>query len=638
MPFLIKPRRHSLLTKLLISIVAWLICAILVIGLTLNFSWELEGGGVAINDAGTLRMRTYHMVALLNYPDNAEELVKEKNNFERILLNLQKMQTHSWLVSDSKNIHEQIGTIRIKWQNEIAPLIVQRSLQRQTLTGSELEQIDQFVQKIHTLVKLYEIQNTKSIQFLRFFQFLFIAMILVTASSGIYLLLRQVIWPLENLRRGIDNISQGDLTSRVRISSKDEFGIVATGFNQMASHLQDLYDNLEQKVYEKTHALEQKNHELSALYEVTAFLHKPHTQDEMALGFLKYIMALYQADAGSIRLLDKNRRQFEYISSIGLSDEFLSNPTCTALDTCYCGAAVEQPIAIVHNLQPAEKKELVCVKANFDSLVVFHIRHSGYDIGIVTLYFRQPNVLAPQDLRLVEALSTQLGTAIENQRLASRDRQFAVVEERNLMAQGLHDSIAQSLTFLNLQVQMLEKALNKKDFMQAQENLTFIREGVQESYEDVRELLLNFRTRISKEEFPDAVQSLIRRFQQQVPVEVSLDISGNGPSLNPQQQLQAIFILQEALSNIRKHAHAKRVNIQIKNNADFIMTIQDDGVGFDPGTIQNKTARHVGMSIMKERASQIFSNVDIQSGKNQGTRVTLTLAEAKRKSYDTSKN
>ena len=81
------------------------------------------------------------------------------------------------------------------------------------------------------------------------------------------------------------------------------------------------------------------------------------------------------------------------------------------------------------------------------------------------------------------------------------------------MAQGLHDSIAQSLSFLNLQVQMLESALASGKQEQAQENLAFIRTGVQESYEDVRELLLNFRVRISKQELPDAVRSLLQRFE-----------------------------------------------------------------------------------------------------------------------------
>ena len=74
-------------------------------------------------------------------------------------------------------------------------------------------------------------------------------------------------------------------------------------------------------------------------------------------------------------------------------------------------------------------------------------------------------------------------------------RLLAVLQERNLIAQGLHDSIAQALTFLNLQVQMLESAFASDQREQAEENIGFIKDGVQECYEDVRELLMNFRTK-----------------------------------------------------------------------------------------------------------------------------------------------
>ena len=99
---------------------------------------------------------------------------------------------------------------------------------------------------------------------------------------------------------------------------------------------------------------------------------------------------------------------------------------------------------------------------------------------------------------LLNTLCNQLGVVVSNMRLADENQQLAVLQERNLIAQGLHDSIAQTLTFLNLQVQMLESALALGKQEQINENLQFIKDGVKESYEDVRELLLNFRTKISR--------------------------------------------------------------------------------------------------------------------------------------------
>lgn len=235
----------------------------------------------------------------------------------------------------------------------------------------------------------------------------------------------------------------------------------------------------------------------------------------------------------------------------------------------------------------------------------------------------------PATQRVIEALCSQLGVAIENQRLIARDRQFAVVEERNLMAQGLHDSIAQTLSFLNMQVQMLEDALNNQQDEQAQENLAFIKNGVQESYEDVRELLLNFRTRLNKQDFVEAAHSVLQRFEQQARITTRLNIQGGECWLSPQQQLQVIFILQEALSNVRKHAQAQNVRVDIHHQAnaagDFVMSIEDDGIGFEADTLESKRTRHVGTAIMHERAQLVNASVQIHSHLGRGTRVELIL-------------
>ena len=151
-----------------------------------------------------------------------------------------------------------------------------------------------------------------------------------------------------------------------------------------------------------------------------------------------------------------------------------------------------------------------------------------------------------------------------------------------------------------------------------------------ECYEDVRELLLNFRTRISKEEFPDAVRTLLARFEQQARVLTHLQLEGEGLPLNPEQQLQVIFILQEALSNIRKHAAAGKVEVNIRNGQDFEMDIVDDGYGFDQSAVATRQARHVGLSIMRERATRMAATVDIMSRPGEGTRVSLVLPHKER--------
>ena len=248
----------------------------------------------------------------------------------------------------------------------------------------------------------------------------------------------------------------------------------------------------------------------------------------------------------------------------------------------------------------------------------------------MSLYFSDGLTLQPHDNELIYTLCNQLGVSVINSRLIEESRQLAVLQERNLMAQGLHDSIAQTLSFLNLQAQMLESAMQAGEPEQAEENIRFIKSGVQECYDDVRELLLNFRTKISNKDFPEAVHALADRFEQQTHMPVSVTMQGNGLPLNPDEQLQVIFIIQESLSNIRKHARASNVSIAINNNDDFTLTISDNGLGFDDDTLDRLSPDHVGLGIMHERARRISAELQVQSQPQSGTQVKLTLPQNKR--------
>ena len=177
---------------------------------------------------------------------------------------------------------------------------------------------------------------------------------------------------------------------------------------------------------------------------------------------------------------------------------------------------------------------------------------------------------------------------------------------------------------------MLESAYNAEQKEQVDENIRFIKDGVQECYDDVRELLLNFRTKLSNKDFPEAVSTLLARFKQQTQIEVNTTWIEEGGWLNHDEQLQIIFILQESLSNIRKHAQANKVDVSLINRQDFTLKISDDGIGFDTDTIDSLSGEHVGLGIMQERARRIDAVLDVISQPNKGTTVTLVLPQHKR--------
>ena len=224
---------------------------------------------------------------------------------------------------------------------------------------------------------------------------------------------------------------------------------------------------------------------------------------------------------------------------------------------------------------------------------------------------------------MLETLGQHLGIAIENQRLVAREKEMAISEERNLLAQELHDSIAQSLAFLNLQAQMLQDSLQHDRIGEAREELARIREGIQESYDDVRELLVHFRTPLAQADIETTIGAALERFEGQTGIRASFAQSGSGIPLSPEIQLQVLHIIQECLSNARKHSAARNVQVELQRGPVYRFRVTDDGKGFDPQATTPDL--HVGLSIMRERAHRIGGSLQVASRPGGGTEVTLTL-------------
>lgn len=618
---------HNLSTKLLIALIIWVICAILFTGYTLSLLWQLENAGIAINHTGSLRMRIYYMVLLSNQNNN-KELQQEQNKFTAILNKLKHFDNNTLIFPNNKKINLQIKHIEKVYHNDILPLINHSNIDHQ-LPQSEYNRINQFVSDINLLVKLIEDQNTQDIIWLRFISTTIIFMVIITAFSSIYLLYRSVITPLKQLQTSIKALSLGNLSERIPITNQNEFSVVSSGFNQMAHNLQDLYNNLEQKVAQKTRALKEKNRELTILYDMITFLHTCLTPNTATEKFLDRTIDLSGADAGFIGLLNKNKNALNYICSKGFPKQETTIEQCYFSANCFFDVTcLPKNIHPIHIKTNHKTKCLVptCIKASFNHFIIFPIWHNQNKIGIMALYFKkEENNLSRQTIHLIKTLTQQLAVFIENQQLTTKEKQLAVMEERNLIAQGLHDSIAQSLSFLNLQVQMLQKSINNKDFKNMEQNLSFIQQGIQESYDDVRELLINFRTKITQDDFEATVKKVIDRFEAQTKIPVKIFNLQKFAFLTQQQQFQVVFILQEALSNIRKHSQCKSATLSFNYHDHFVMCIKDDGIGFDTNKLMIAQQNHIGLSIIKERAEKISGTIQIISAPNQGTTLELTI-------------
>lgn len=627
----------SLSARLKLLTLLWVGSALLSVVFTLLLSWRLEGASTAINDAGSLRMQTYRLAYMVGNHATERQINNQIKEFEQSLQKVSRTDAiNPLLPAQRPQAYDLIQSMLvIDWQSNILP-----KLQKHTLpTNIDLYR---FAGNIDLFVQALENANEENTRWLRRFQMALILMILIAAGVMIKFHYSWIIRPLEALLDGVQTIGRGGFGVAIPTGYIQEFAQVSKGFNQMSAHLKTLYTDLEGLVARQTQDLARQNRDLEMLYQTTRDLHQTHTPTKAAEEFLSRVVPAVSASAGSIRLLDFERKRTDLVASTGLPADVQTAEQCSELEACLCGhkdksgeggRPSENPSgqsACFYDARDYGNLPFVTGHPGFARVSVFPILYKSEELGILTLYFSDGIELGENDDSLLRTLCGQLGVSIANSRFAQERSQLAVLQERNLIAQGLHDSIAQTLTFLNLQVQMLDSAYKAGEKEQMEENIRFLTDGVQECYDDVRELLLNFRTKISNKDFPEAVTSLLARFEQQTQIEVDTAWRDDGPSLNNDEQLQVIFILQESLSNIRKHAQAHHVVVELDNRHDFTLRIRDDGVGFDTGRLKNMSEAHVGLGIMQERARRINAVLSVESQPHQGTTVTLVLPQHRR--------
>lgn len=620
----------SLSARLLLLTLIWVSFIVTTIGYTMMLNWKLESSSAATNIIGDIRFHVFRTALYVLPQYDNRDFDNEVRTVNAGLDLLQKGdQWRPLLVPETQAIRSSLQSIDSEWKESVLPhLTAARGGAREPMMGD----VNLYVEKLAALTNDIDEYRAHFLWQLRYLQGLLIVLAIGSLFAIMALLLRWVIRPLEQLGGAIGRLSSGDLTARTEVRSEDEIGEIAAGFNEMAARLKDSHDNLEQKVAEKTASVEEKNSHLAQLYEMTSYFTQRRSLDDLADSFVSRIMRQTEADACTLQLLSGRDDSMQLLTAEGLSVDLVKAVNDLSGDAGIVPSVLSKTYPVCFQLTELEDEfSRRFADAGFKTAYSFQIRSTPGDLGIFTLFFKESPQLTTQVIRLLENFVTHFGVAVASNRLIERDRQFAVVQERQLLAQGLHDSIAQALSFLNLQVQFLSDAIRTNDVALRDESLSAIRTGVQECYEDVRELLLNFRERLHKEGFIEGVRTVIDRFEGQSRMNARLRVSGRGPQLTPRQKLQVIFIIQEALSNVRKHSHAENVDIRIENDADLKVTITDDGVGIDDALVTERKGQHVGLSIMAERASRIGAFVDVERvSPAGGTRVVLILSEEAR--------
>jgi signal transduction histidine kinase len=208
---------------------------------------------------------------------------------------------------------------------------------------------------------------------------------------------------------------------------------------------------------------------------------------------------------------------------------------------------------------------------------------------------------------------------------------LATLEERERIAQELHDSLAQDLALLHLKIIEAEQNLAPEGSLAAKEILKEMRKIADGAYEDVRQAIFGLRTMVSKGlGLIPTLTEYLHDFSElrNIPVDFKID-GAEIFRFSPQAEIQLIRIIHEALTNVLKHAQATRSGVKIERDGEFAkVTIEDNGKGFLTKTMRN--GLHFGLQTMRERAEGVGGRLTVDTASGKGTRVIVHLPFEKR--------
>ena len=248
-------------------------------------------------------------------------------------------------------------------------------------------------------------------------------------------------------------------------------------------------------------------------------------------------------------------------------------------------------------------------------------------LGILNVATSQWDVFTPQDIEILSAIGHQIATAIERTQLAEQATRVALVEERNRLAREVHDTLAQELTGIALQLEAAD-ALLEHSPDRARARIRQALERTRESLEEARRSVLDLRAGpLERQALPAALETLGQRFTAETGTPVDFQLVLVGPRL-PARVEEALYrIAQEALVNIRRHAQASAVRIELRQVNDSVqLIVADNGRGFDVQLPGGGAHIHgFGLIGMQERARLLNGEMQISSCPGAGALVEVTI-------------
>ncbi len=572
------------------------------------------GKAAAINLAGSLRMQSYWItVQVLRSGDIGRAPSELRQSIAEFESRLNNPQLIGGLPADAEDptrrAYERISS---GWSNVLKPAI-----QREVVAGAPardafVSRMTAYVLDVDRLVYLLEHDLERRIQTLRLIQGAALFAIIVVMFIALYLMHGQVIVPLADLLQCARRVRVGDFTVRAQHAGEDELGQLGQSFNYMVADLSRSYATLEARVEEKTEQLARSNVSLEVLYNTTRTLaENPLTQATLD-GVMRDIERVIGLKVGAICAREEgDRRGFPIaLRTEGMEGE-RAGAWC-ALERCYdCFGEGEIGVR--------------AVGSGGESMLSVPLAEGGKPYGVMLLQLPPGVEVEEWKKKLLGSIGHHIGAALATAKRTDERRRIALMEERSVIARELHDSLAQSLSYLKIQVTRLKSHLDGNSTRtQTADVLEELKVGLNNAYRQLRELLTTFRLRMDGRGLSDALQDTVGEFSQRTGMEFRLHDRLLGHELDSSEQIHVLQVVREALTNVEHHAHASRADVRLAIEQGRVrVTVEDDGVGIrdaEPPT------HHYGLAIMRDRAATLHGTLSVSPRAEGGTRVELAFA------------
>ncbi|AJY50808.1 type IV pili methyl-accepting chemotaxis transducer N-terminal domain-containing protein [Halomonas sp. KO116] len=602
--------QRSLVARIIASLLAISGMALISITLTMAMSNSSRGDAAAINVAGSLRMNAYQIMGALQRQEYAPEETSEEqlegliSRFDQRLHGTTLQQTIP--ADDSHERRRQLEKLQVYWQHTLRPALEAPS----PATALDLDTLEMMivamVNDIEVLVTYLEESTEAKVRLLGMMQVLFLVLIAIVVSIALYDVRFNLVVPLRQLMVLAREAAQRNFKPRSQLRGSDELALLGHTFNKMSAELATSYAALEDKVSRKKQELERSNQALRVMHDASRSLYGGGNDlCSSAAPMLRELEKLL--DIGPIRLSLND--PFDQREMPVLETHSRTRPEYCRDQECHACLIDPRPLEMVSN--------------NQSQCLLLPISVGDTLLGTLEVWYPQER-LNDSTRRLLTMLADQLATAVYLQRRIEEQQHVTLINERTIIARELHDSLAQSLSYLKMQVARLER-MQQKEATREMQSAVFdeLRTGLNSAYRQLRELLTTFRLKLEGPGLQFALRQTVDEFSQRMEVTVELEYDVPPYLLNPNEEIHVLQIIREALANTHKHAQAHWAGVTVRfADARLLVRIEDDGIGLED---DSSPPMHYGLVIIRDRTTTLNGELSITNRPTGGASIEIVF-------------